>query len=331
MRDFLLRLYRAILLPAFGAGLLVFMWVAVTYQVQQEKITGRHEAVLHSQSLARTLAEHTTHLLRQTDHATQLFKLKYEETNGGLRLAEFARKNGLLDSLLPTKLDLPMAILDSKGLVIDSMNGYFSPDLMQAPFKNHADNPADVALVSTPVVDSRTKKCQIQISRRLNHPDGRFAGAIVVMIDPTYFVEDYDRLDVPPGGAVMLLSRENGMSAARIDDQVIISDTIDFSVAQRSAAQPLEELLLKRPFDATERIYGYTEMPRFLLMAVVGNPTEFALARFERRRSMYYAANLVASAVVVLFVYLLMRQARRLRRSASMVIEVRGDSRAEIT
>jgi hypothetical protein len=112
---------------------------------------------------------------------------------------------------------------------------------------------------------------------------------IVVMIDPTYFVEDYDRLDVPPGGAVMLISRENGMSAARIDDQVIISDTIDFSV--RAQPQPLEELLLKRPFDATERIYGYTEMPRFLLMAVVGNPTEFALARFERRRTMYYAAN----------------------------------------
>jgi hypothetical protein len=86
------------------------------------------------------------------------------------------------------------------------------------------------------VVDSRTKKWQIQISRRLNHPDGRFAGVIVVMMDPTYFVEDYDRLDVPPGGAVMLISRENGMSAARIDDQVIISDTIDFSVARAAAA-----------------------------------------------------------------------------------------------
>jgi hypothetical protein len=149
MRDFLLRLYRAILLPAFGAGLLVFMWVAVTYQVQQEKITGRHEAVLHSQSLARTLAEHTTHLLRQTDHATQLFKLKYEETNGGLRLAEFARKNGLLDSLLPTKLDLPMAILDSKGQVIDSMNGYFAPDLMQAPSSR-----------TTPTIRPTSRWCQ---------------------------------------------------------------------------------------------------------------------------------------------------------------------------
>jgi diguanylate cyclase (GGDEF)-like protein/PAS domain S-box-containing protein len=322
MRAFLLRLYRAILLPAFAAGLLAFMWAALVYQVQQEKITARHEAVLQSQSLARTLAEHTNHLLRQTDHATQLFKLKYEETHGALRLAEFARKNGLLDSLLPTKLDLPLAILDSKGQIIDSMNGYFAPELMQAPFfQKHADNPADASLVSTPVVDSRTKKWQIQISRRLNHPDGSFAGVIVVMMDPTYFVEDYDRLDVAPGGAVMLISRENGMSAARVDDQVIISDSIDFSVKQLNGVPPQDELLLKRPFDATERIYGYTEMPRFLLMAVVGNPVGIALERFERRRTMYYAANLVASAVVLLFVYLLILQTRRLRRSASMVIE----------
>ncbi|MYM26557.1 diguanylate cyclase [Duganella sp. FT135W] len=322
MPEFLRRLYRAILLPAFGVALLAFMWAAVAYQVRQEKMTARHEAVLHSQSLSRTLAEHTNHLLRQTDHATQLFKLKYEETDGRLRLAEFARKNGLLDSLLPTKLDLPMAILNHEGLVIDSMNGYFAPDLKQtAFFKSHITNPADVSLVSTPVVDSRTKKWQIQISRRLNNPNGSFAGVILVMMDPAYFVEDYDRLNVEPGGAVMLLSRENGMSSARIDDQIIISDSIDFSVAQASSTQPADELLLKRPFDAIDRVYGYTEMPRYLLMAVVGIPSDAAMTRFDRRRSTYYGATLVASALVLLFVYLLVQQAHRLRRTASMVIE----------
>ncbi|MTV37796.1 sensor domain-containing diguanylate cyclase [Duganella radicis] len=322
MLDFLRRLYRAILLPAFGVALLAFMWFAVAYQVRQEKLSARHEAIAQSQSLSRTLAEHTNHLLRQTDHATQLFKLKYEETGGALRLAEFSRKNGLLDSLLPTKLDLPMAILNSEGKVIDSMHGYFSPELKEAPFfQNHATNPADVSLVSTPVVDSRTKKWQIQISRRLNHANGSFAGAIVVMMDPTYFVEDYDRLDVAPGGAVMLISRENGMSSARVDDQVLISDNIDFAVVRSNTLPPQEELLLKRPFDATTRIYGYTEMPRFLLMAVVGNPEVAAMARFERRRTMYYAATVVASALALLFIYLLMQQARRLRRSAGMVIE----------
>lgn len=322
MPALLRRLYRAILLPAFGVALLAFMWAAVAYQVRQEQHTARYEAVLHSQSLARTLAEHTNHLLRQVDHATQLFRLKYEESDGRLRLPEFTRRNGLLDSLLPTKLDLPLAVLDRDGNIIDSMNGYFAPNLKHHPiFKQHAATGEDSALVATPVVDSRTKKWQIQISRRLNNPNGSFAGVIMVMIDPAYFVEDYDRLSVDPGGAVMMISRENGMSAARVDDQVIISDTIDFSVAQSSPTQPPEEFLLKRPFDAIDRIYGYSELPRFLLMAVVGNPTAAQMARFAHRRDMYYAAASVASVLVLLFVYLLVQQAHRLRRSASMVIE----------
>jgi diguanylate cyclase (GGDEF)-like protein/PAS domain S-box-containing protein len=326
---FLRRLYRAILLPAFALALLAIMWTAVIYQVRQEKRTARFEAVLHSQSLSRTLAEHTNHLLRQADHATQLFKLKFEETRGALRLDDFTRKNGMLDSLMPSKLDLPLALVDADGRIVDSRHGYFEPDMRQQPFfKRHAANGQDISLVSTPVVEPRTKKWQIQISRRLNGADGSFAGAILVMIDPAYFVEDYDRIDVDAGGVVMLISRENGMSTARIDEQLVISDAIDFTVAQGSATQSPEELLLKRPFDAVDRIYSYTEMPRHTLMAVVGNPTATAMARFERRRAVYFGAVTVASLLVLLFVGLLMQQARRLRRSAHMVTEAQMMLRA---
>ena len=326
------KLYRAILLPVFALALLATMWAAVAYQVGQEQQTARYEASLHSQSLARTLAEHTNHLLRQTDHATQLFKLKFEETGGALRLAEFTRKNGLLDSLLPSKLELPLALLGPDGRLLDSRNAYFPPNMGDQPFfLNHAGNSADTPQVATPVVEPRTKKWQIQISRRLNDRNGEFAGVILVMMDPANFVEDYDRLNVDPGGAVMLISRDNGMSTARVDEQLIISDAIDFTVSQgghASSSQAQEELVLTRPFDNVERIYGYTDMPRYLLMAVVGNPLRSALTRFEHRRDMYYAAVSVASLLVLLFCGLLMQQARRLRRSTRMITEAQTMLRA---
>ncbi|WP_332855882.1 diguanylate cyclase domain-containing protein [Duganella sp. S19_KUP01_CR8] len=326
--NYIRRLYRAILLPVFALALLAAMWAAATYQIGQEKQNAHYEAVLHSQSLARTLAEHTNHLLRQIDHATQLFKLKYEETGGTLRLAEFTRRNGLLDSLLPSKLDLPLALIGADGKLIDSRNGYFAPDLREQPLLlHHANNPADTPLVSTPVVEPRTKKWQILISRRLNDSRGEFAGIIMVMIDPAAFVEDYDRLTVDPGGAVLLISRENGMSTARVDEQLIISDAIDFTAAQ-GGGQQSDELLLAHPFDAVERIYGYTEMPRYLMLAVVGNPVTSAMATFEHRRDIYYRAVAVASVLVLLFVGLLMQQAHRLRRSARMITEAQTMLRA---
>ncbi len=310
------------LLPAFALLLLAFMWSAVVYQLRQEKKNAHFEAVLHSQSLAHTLAEHANHLLRQTDHATQLFKLKFEDSGGALRLAEFTGHNGTLDTLMPTKFDRPFARLDASGKVVDHSGGYFPPDLRdQAFFKSHAASAEQRTVVATPVVEPRTNKWQIQISRRLDGPDGRFAGVIVALLDPADLVDDYDRVSVDSGGAVILLSRENGLATARIDEQMVIGDAIDFRVVAASAVRPADELVLQRPFDAVERIYGYAEMPRYLLMAAVGNPVHSAMAGFAKRRMLYYGAVTAASLLVLAVVGLLMRQARRLRNSARMIIE----------
>ncbi len=325
---FLRKLYRALLLPAFGLALLATMWAAVIYQIGQEKITAHHEAVLTSQAMARTLSEHTSHVLRQTDHASQLFKLKYEETGGTLRLAEFSRKGGLLDSVLPSKLDLPMALLDAHGTIIDSINGYFMPNMgEQAFFRTHAATSNDTPLAATPVVEPRTKKWHIQLSRRLNNRNGEFAGVVLIMIDPAYFVEDYDRLNVAGQGAVILISHENGMLMGRVDEHLMISDTIDFS-APTATGLGADELLIKRPFDNVERIYGYADMPRYSLMAVVGITSAEAMAHFKHRRNTYYSAVLVASLLVLLFIGLLMQQARRLRRSTQAASEAQHMLRA---
>jgi len=320
--DSLRTLYRSMLLPAFALLVLALMWSAVIYQVRQEKKSARFEAVLHSQSLAHTLAEHANHLLRQTDHATQLFKLKFEASRGTLRLAEFTGHNGMLDTLMPTKFDLPFARLDVAGKVVDSSDGYFPPDLGdQAFFKSHAASAEQRAVVATPVVEPRTNKWQIQISRRLDGPRGEFAGVVLALLDPADLVDDYDRVSVDNGGAVILISRENGMATARIDEQMVIGDAIDFRVVPRSADRPVDELLLKRPFDAVDRIYGYAEMPRYLLMAAVGNPVHSAMGGFAKRRMLYYGAVTVASLLVLALAGLLVRQARRVRDSARQVIE----------
>ena len=322
------RLYRALLLPAFALALLASMWAAVTYQIGQERDNAHLEAVLRAQSLARTLAEHAEHLLRQSDHASQLFKLQFEQSGGKLRLDEFSRKDGLLDSLLPNKLDPPLALLDADGRLLDSRNGSFDPALgRQAFFRNHAAEPNDIVLVSTPLVEPRTKRWLVQLSRRLNHADGSFAGVFVIMIDPAIFADDYDRLNVDEQGALLLVGRDNGLSTGRIGGQLVVSDSLDFA-APGPAAQGGDELLLKQPFDRVARIYSFRELPHYGLMAVVGIGAQNALARFEGLRRMYLGALLVASALVLLFVGLLMQQAARLRRTTRRATEAQHMQRA---
>lgn len=304
-----------ILLPSFTLVLLVLMWANVFYQVAQEAESAHYDAVQHSHSLARTLAEHSGHLLRQADHATQLFKLKFEETGGALRLPEFTKRGGLLDSVMPARLELPIALIDANGMLVDSMHGAFPPNSANLGFfKTLATTSGDAALVTNPMVDPVTKKWQIQIARRLDGRNGNFAGVIVLLVDPAYFVEDYDRLHVDEGGLVMLISRDTGLATGRVDEKLFITDTIDY-VAPADPVRLPEELLLKTPIDNVERIYGFRDMPRYSLTAVVGETKTNALAKFHSQRQMYYVVTGFISLVVLGFSFLLTKQSSRLRDS----------------
>lgn len=305
------------------------MWGAVAYQVNQEYHSARHEAVLHSQTLARTLAEHTSHLLRQTEHATQLFKLKYEETDGALRLPEFTRRGGLLDSLMPSRLELPIALYLPDGTLLESRNGFFNQSIASdSVFRMLTLAQDDAALASNPMVEPVTKKWQIQIARRLNDSQGRFAGVVMLMVDPAYFVEDYDRLHVEENGLVMLVSRDSGLAIGRIEEHLYISDKIDFTTTTTDAYGSADELILREPLDGVERIYSYRDLPRYSLTAVVGNTVTSAMARFERQRSLYFALASVATLLVVGFAALLMQQSERLRRSMHAANEAQQKLRA---
>ena len=319
-----------ILLPSFTLVLLVIMWADVYYQVQQEAASAHYDAVQHSHSLARTLAEHSSHLLRQGDHATQLFKLKFEETDGRLRLPEFSRRGGLLDSVMPARLELPIALIDADGMLVDRMHGAFHSNFAnQSFFKTLSTTAGDAALVTNPMVDPITKKWQIQIARRLDDRSGNFAGVIVLMIDPAYFVEDYDRLHVDEGGLVMLISRDTGLATGRIDEKVFITDTIDF-VAPADPVRSPEELLLKTPVDKVERIYGFRDMPRYSLTAVVGDAKVHALAKFRNQQRLYYMVTTLISLVVLAFGFLLTQQSRRLRESMREATEAREKLHAAV-
>lgn len=321
-------LYRISLVPLFALLLLIVMWGAVIYQLGQEQAGAVRDAVASSQTLARTLADHTGYILRQTDHATQLFKIKYEESDGSLRINEFTRRQGLLDSVLPSKLELPIALVDAHGNVIDSANAYFPEKLShQAFFRALAANAADTALVDTPMLDTDSKHWTIRLARRLNDGQGRFAGAIIILVDPSYFVDDYDRLNLDEHGALMLVARDSGLTVGRIGEQLIISDRIDFRMPGPPRHAP-EELVIEPPVDTTSRIYSYRELPRYPLLAVVGVSRAVALARFEHRRHVYLGALVAASLLIAGFTALLTRQSARLRRSIRQAKETQALLRA---
>ncbi len=318
---------RVLLLPVFAFSLLFALWSAVTWEIGVQRQSSHNEAVAASQAMSRVLAEHVNHILRQSDHATHLFKLRYED-KGALSLAEFGRRGGLLDSVLPARLALPMAVVDRNGTMTDSANAFPVQSLSGAGFlKTLEQASVDYALFSTPVVDQNSGRWQIQVARRLNNQAGQFSGAVLLMIDPELFVDDYDRLNVDEKGAIVLMSPDAVLSVGRLGDKLFNSRKLKFT-QQRASGGSSGQLAPNLPLDGVARIYSYSDMPRHRLMTVVGIETDVAMARFKRLRTQFLIMAILATLLILGVVALLMKQSRRLRDSMHAAHEAQVTLRA---
>ena len=322
------RLFQVLLLPAFALVLLVAMWTAVLVQLGLERQASHSDAVAQSQAHARVLAEHVRHVLRQGEHATQLFKLKYEQQAGAYPLTEFAKRGGLLDSVLPVRLELQMALLDQDGRPREVAHGFGSASLAGAPFfQALAGSEADAATVSTARQSSVDARWQIRVARRLNDSAGRFAGAIVIMIDPGLFVDDYDRLNVDDAGALVLLSRAEGWSAGRAGERLFVSADLSFDTVRGRGASS-DELAPNRALDGVARIYSYSDIARHGLRAVVGVERNAAMVRFTRHRAQSLGIAAIVSVLIAAIVTMLMRQSAQLRASTRAARKAQATLRA---
>jgi diguanylate cyclase (GGDEF)-like protein/PAS domain S-box-containing protein len=315
LRKLIRRSLRVLLLPVFALALLVAMWTAVLVEIRAEKQASHTEAVAYSESLARVLAGHVGRVLRQADHATQLFRLRHEASGGATTLAEFQRRGGLQDSVLPARLELPMARFDQQGRLQDASHGFPASNVTGQPFfVTLASENVDAAVFSTAVQDRKSGQWQIQIARRLNDSDNRFAGAVVMRIDPALFVDDYDRLELDERGALLLLSRTDGLAVGRIGERLFVSDSVNFR-PQRAVGASSGELLASAPLDGVARIYSSSDMPRFGLSTVIGIDAGAAMARYQRHRTQYLGLASIATVLIAAIIAALMKQSAQLRAS----------------
>jgi diguanylate cyclase (GGDEF)-like protein/PAS domain S-box-containing protein len=328
VRRLLYGLLQAALLPGFALCLVASMWFVAVYQVRLERRAAHNEAVSTSALLAHTLAVNVRQLLLRTDHATHLFELKFEESGGALKLAEFTRPRGLMSSVVPALLELPVALYDKNGALVESVHGVPLRNVAGQPFfQALAHDAAGAARFSTVRTDAASGAWQIQAARRLDNDQGQFAGVIVIMTDPTHFVDYYASLNLGEHDTLILLSRGSPNSVRRTGDQVILSPALRFEPNLEPGSPP-DEMLPNSPIDDTERIYGAGEMPDLGLLAVVGLARSSAMAKFERHRVQYLGVSLAASVLVLAMAALLMRQSARLRASMRTALEAQARLRA---
>jgi len=250
---------------------------------------GQHEeqAVVETYSVARVLESDLGNLVDKVKLALHTVATERERALARPRKDDSADRIFIADVHANLPDALAIRVADDAGRVV------YQADHPDAPvpgvegqryFIRLRDEHVSGIVISEPHRDGPDGPTVVDIARRVEYPDGRFAGAIIAPVTVARLVKVLAAGDVGSGGAVSL----------RGEDLAIIARYPPVEGAEGRAAAPeaLRELVAKgevsgtfhatSPLDGVERLMSYRKVAGYPLHVTVGRSTAEYLGHWRR-------------------------------------------------
>jgi diguanylate cyclase (GGDEF)-like protein len=276
---------RALLaIPALGVLVLVLLWTVIFARLSVEKESTYREAMASAGILSAALEQHTVKAIHQVDQITRFVKFEFEKSPAHFDLTSTVDKGVVQSETL-----VQVSLIDEHGKLISS-TAETNPrpiDLSDREhFKVHEHENDDQLYISKPVLGRVSGHWTLQMTRRLNHPDGSFAGVVVVSEDPSYFTTDfYNNAAIGRDGVIAVIS-DNGTVLARRTG----NDERATGVFTASGTYPTSEHVSGTyvdPIDNMTRIVSYRHIDGYPLGVLVGLSQAEEFADYNHTRNVY--------------------------------------------
>jgi len=166
------------------------------------------------------------------------------------------------------------------------------------------------------VLGRASKKWSIQLTRRINHPNGEFAGVVVVSVDPGYFTRFYSELRLGKNGVMALYGLDGVARARQVGEREEFGTPAPNAIMlKRIAAGQTEGTYTSRSVvDGIERMYHYRKIPQYPLVVVDGLDTQYLLANHQRAKEAFWLQAGVVSALILALAAALTRHLEHMRK-----------------
>ena len=276
---------------------LVVLWGVLAWQHQKIEKEAQAGLSTHTASLALAFSEHTESAFQRVDYVLTELRTVWVNQPAAMSGAIEARHRLLGDAVLQ------IAIIDAEGMLAYSNLGGPRVDLSDREhFKVHAQGAhEDKIFVSRPVKGRVSGKWSIQLTRPIFN-QGRFAGVIVMSVDPGYFTRFYEKIDLGAQGVVSVVRDSGEVMACSLEQDKYIGKLID--TTPFTAPGVLQQGTFRRvaQTDGVNRIYSYFKMPDYGLNLLVSAGIEEQLAAVHQQQ---HAILWIAGATSVLLLTLI--------------------------
>ena len=314
------------LVLAFTGFLIALIWGAITYQIDHDRLAMLDTAQVNTRNLARAYAEHVQGTLQLLDQALLRVRNDYETRSSK---PDFLRR-AMADEQIDAQL-VPMGVTDRDGYVIASNLGTVSdarlpPQASPAVFfagdrdyfRAQRNDQSGHVYVGTPIISRVNGKTAITLSRRLNGPDGRFAGIVFASFDLDYLSGFFTDLVIGKSSGFSIVGRDMVIRdmirgtgrAAELVGKSVPKPSLEPALAH--AANGDYEAVSS--VDGVDRLYSYRSLPKFQLVVLASAARPDILVNFDERKYVMVGTAAGLSLILAAVAAFLLRRITRTRR-----------------
>src|ERR1043166_4915238 len=203
-------------LVAFAAFIIIGRGTMLGFALDARSHAALAAAEQSARSFAQVLAEHTARTFEAVDRTIGAAELIRRDADAGRYATAEAVHEDLRRLQQTSRALIAIGWTNAAGDVV--AHSYEAapprPNIAQLPhFITHRDNPAAGLFGAPPFRSPATGNWITAASRRLNNPDGSFAGVVTAALDQSYFASTYRAIRLENGGAAVLIHREGPIIA----------------------------------------------------------------------------------------------------------------------
>ncbi|TWI55587.1 diguanylate cyclase (GGDEF)-like protein [Pseudomonas duriflava] len=261
-----------------------------------------HWQAAHSETnnFARSLAQHASDTFKEAD--TSLIGIVERLEFEGATPASLQRIQKLQERYtnhLPQLHEL--LVTDEKGrALVATLPGTFNATYDDREyFRYHQTDTSPKPHIGPAIRSRSTGTWVITISRRYNHPDGRFAGVVLASLKMDYFQQFYDGFDIDRAGAISLTLSDGQILVRRPYDEAAIGLYLGNTQIFKDLLpqHPKGHFIRVSPVDKIERMYSYSRVDNYPLVIFAAKSKQ---AIFEDWLINTYRYSAITAVVVIL-------------------------------
>ena len=248
-------------------------------------------------NLAQTLASQAQASIKQAD--TLLFALVDRLENDGMNQDRLHRLQRLLSAQRNELSQIHgLFIYDETGQWIANSNGAevgVANNSDREYFIFHRDHPDRGPHIGPSIKSRSSGEWIMTVSRRINHPDGSFAGVALATIYLSHFLQLYDSIDMGHNGVINLIADDGSIIVRRPFNEADIGVSLANSplFTQLLPNASAGTATIRSVIDGVERVVGYRRVEGYPLISFAALNKDEVLVGWRKQ-------SLLSAAIVAL-------------------------------